>query len=131
CHTLADVVVDGVSRGAVASYTFANVTANHTIAASFNVIVETIAASAGTGGTISPSGGVAVNCGSDQVFGIAADGCHTLADVVVDGVSRGAMASYTFANVTAGHTIAASFNVIVETIAASAGTGGTITPAGG
>ena len=37
-HTVlrdADVVVDGLSRGAVASYTFSNVTADHTISASF------------------------------------------------------------------------------------------------
>ena len=43
---------DGVSAGAVASYTFSNVTANHTIAASFaaNTATYTITASAGAGG---------------------------------------------------------------------------------
>ena len=39
----ADVIlVDGVSVGAVTSYTFTNVTANHTIAASFAINVQTI-----------------------------------------------------------------------------------------
>ena len=35
CYQIADVLVDGVSVGAVASYTFNDVAANHTIAASF------------------------------------------------------------------------------------------------
>src|SRR5439155_15504231 len=130
CHTIADVLVDGVSQGAISSYTFSNVTANHTIAASFNLITYTITASAGGGGTISPSGSVSVNCGSSQSFTISSDACHTIADVLVDGVSQGAISSYTFSNVTANHTIAASFNVITYTITASAGSGGTISPSG-
>src|SRR5207244_4029709 len=80
----------------------------------------TIAASAGAGGSISPSGNFSVNCGDDQTFTIAADACHTIADVLVDGVSAGAVASYTFSNVTANHTIAASFALNPYTIAASA-----------
>src|SRR5205085_2776719 len=116
CHTIADVLVDGVSQGAVASYTFTNVTANHTTAASFNPNTYTIAASAGAGGSISPCGNVTVNCGANQSFAIVADGCHMIADVLVDGVSQGAVASYTFTNVTANHTIAASFNLNTYTI---------------
>jgi hypothetical protein len=34
-----DVVVDGVSRGPVSSWTFANVTANHTLSAAFGPLV--------------------------------------------------------------------------------------------
>src|SRR5439155_8764 len=110
--------------------TFPNVTAGHTIAASFAVRTETITASAAPGGSISPAGAVTVNCGSDQAFTITPDACHTIADVMVDGVSVGAVSSYTFTNVTAGHTIAASFTVKTFAIAASAGTGGSISPSG-
>ena len=39
-------------RGAVASYTFSNVTAPHTIAATFEVNTYTLTYTAGTGGTI-------------------------------------------------------------------------------
>src|SRR5207237_636820 len=106
-----DVLVDGSSVGAVGTYTFSNVTANHTIAASFTVAVETITATAGTGGDISPSGAVSVNCGSNQTFTITPDGCHHINDVLVDGVSVGAVASYTFNSVTANHTIEAKFAV--------------------
>src|SRR5207249_4056901 len=102
CYSIADVLVDGSSVGAVASYTFTNVMAGHTIAASFSLNTYTIAASAGAGGSISPSGNVSVNCGSNQSFSIAADPCYSIAEVLVDGSSVGAVSSYTFTNVQAG-----------------------------
>ncbi len=111
-YLIAGVVVDGSSVGAVASYTFTNVSADHTISASFaiNTVTFTITASAGAGGSISPPGNVAVSSGANQAFTITAtnSGYH-IADVLVDGVSQGAISSYTFTNVTANHTIAASF----------------------
>src|SRR5206468_3100748 len=116
--------------GAVSSYTFSNVSASHTIAASFTPIVETITASAGANGSISPAGPVAANCGSDQTFTITPDACHHIAGVLVDGASVGAVSSYTFTNVTANHTIAASFAVDTKSIVASAGAHGSISPAG-
>ncbi len=130
CYDIADVVVDGVSRGAVTSYAFANVTANHTIAASFALKTYTINASAGANGGITPSGATGVNCGAGQGYAIAPNPCYNIADVLVDGVSRGAVASYAFSNVTANHTIAASFSLRTYAIDASAGAGGGITPSG-
>src|SRR5207249_1970788 len=118
CYDIADLLVDGSSVGAVSSYTFSSVTANHTIAASFTVKVETITATAGTGGAISPSGAVAVNCGSNQTFTITPDGCHHINDVLVDGVSVGAVGTHTFTNVTANHTIEAKFAVDFKVITA-------------
>ena len=129
-YHVADVLVDGVSAGAVTSYTFTNVTANHTIAASFAVDMLTIAASAGAGGAIDPSGSVTVAYGGSQSFAIAPSTGYHVVDVLVDGLSVGAMTSHTFTNVTANHTIAASFAVDMLTIAASAGAGGTIDPSG-
>jgi hypothetical protein len=64
-----DVAVDGSSIGAVTGYTFTNVHGAHTIAATFSLNGPyTIDASAGTGGTIAPSGAVSVACGADQAF---------------------------------------------------------------
>jgi hypothetical protein len=108
---VSDVTVDGASVGAVASYTFSNVTAAHTISAAF-VAQEptfTITASAGPGGTIAPSGAVTVSEGADQTFTITANGGFMLSDVTVDGVSQGAVPEFTFSNVTADHAIAAAF----------------------
>src|SRR5439155_12373445 len=100
----------------------------HTIAASFAIDTYSIAASAGANGSISPAGSVSVDCGSSQTFTIAPAACHHIADVLVDGVSVGAVSSYTFSNVTAAHTIAASFAIDTYSIAASAGAHGTISP---
>jgi len=108
CYRVSDVLVDGVSVGPVTAYTFTNVTANHTISASF-VNLFTITASAGVHGSISPSGVVSLVCGANQSFTITANPEFHVADVLVDGVSVGAVTSYTFTNVNADHTIAASF----------------------
>src|SRR6185436_14766015 len=120
-YHVADVLVDGVSVGAVSSYTFSNVHAAHTIAASFAIDTYTITASAGANGAIAPSGGVSVNAGDDQNFTFTPDADYHVADVLVDGVSVGAVSSYTFSNVHATHTIAASFAIDTYTITASAG----------
>ncbi len=72
----------------------------------------TITASAGTGGTITPSGAVVVASGANQTFAIAANtGYHIslCSPVLVDGVSVGSVATYTFTNVLAAHTIASYF----------------------
>jgi hypothetical protein len=106
-----DVLIDGVSVGAVDAYTFKKVTANHTIAASFMVSTYTITASAGAGGSISPSGLVLVSHGSDQGFIVTADPGYRILNVVVDNVSQGSVRWYTFNNVQANHEITVSFTV--------------------
>ena len=108
CH-VADVLVDGSSVGAVTTYTFSAIAANHTIAASFALDTHTITASAGAGGGISPSGTVSVNYGTDQAFTITPTTGYHVADVLVNGGSVGAVAGYTFTAVTTNQTIAASF----------------------
>ena len=69
----------------------------------------TINATAGTGGSISPSGAVTVNEGNSQTFTITPASGYAISDVKVDGRSVGAVSSYPFTNVTANHTIHASF----------------------
>jgi hypothetical protein len=109
-EAVADVQVDGASVGAVTSYAFNNVQANHTISATFKGIGQpTITATAGSGGSISPSGSITVPFGANQTFTISPDAGFTVADVLVDGASVGAVTSYTFNNVQANHTIGASF----------------------
>src|SRR5207249_10118435 len=87
-----------------------------------NVNTFTITASAGAGGTISPSGSVVVNQGNNQTFTITPSTCFVISNVLVDGVSQGAISSYTFTNVQANHTISATFPTDApSTITASAG----------
>ncbi len=130
-YQIADVLVDGVSVGAVASYTFTNVTANHTISASFSISTNTITATVSSGsGSISPSGSVTVNYGASQTFTFTPAPGYSVAGVLMDGVSVGAVASYTFNNVTTSHTISVSFAIDTFTVTPSvSGSNGTISPA--
>jgi uncharacterized repeat protein (TIGR02543 family) len=106
-----DVLVDGVSVGAVTSYKFINVKANHTISASFAPNATfTITATSGPNGSVTPAGVTTVSSCGSQIYAITpAIGYHVV-DVLVDGVSVGAVTSYTFINVNANHTISASFS---------------------
>jgi hypothetical protein len=84
----------------------------------------TITASAGSGGTISPSGGVIVNQGSNQSFTITPDSGFSVSSVTVDGTNVGAVTTYTFSNVQANHTISAVFSANqVDSNIAPTGTG--------
>lgn len=69
----------------------------------------TITASAGTGGSISPSGTVTVASGTSKKFTISPRWFYRIYDVKVNGVSVGAVRSYTFSNVKGNQTISATF----------------------
>ena len=140
CQQIADVLVNGTSVGAVASYQMTDIQSNQTISASFEIKTYTITASAGPGGSISRSGQTVVACGSgggppdpngwDGTYTFTPDHCYHVAEVVVDGQSLGPMSSYTFSNVHSDHTISVSFAINSYTITASAGAGGGISPVG-
>jgi hypothetical protein len=129
-YHVADVLVDGVSVGAVTSYSFSGVAASHTIAATFASNAVTITATAGANGTVGPSGAISQLVGTDLTITVTPNAHYHVADVVVDGVSQGAISSYTFTSVTASHTLAASFAITTRVITASSGPNGTITPVG-
>ncbi|MEW6258891.1 MAG: PilC/PilY family type IV pilus protein [Thermodesulfobacteriota bacterium] len=84
--------------------------AARSITANFKRKSFTIAASAGTGGSISPNGNVTVECGSNKSFTMTADTGYVLAKVTVDGTEISiAGNTYTFNNVSQDHTITATF----------------------
>ncbi len=78
---------------------------NKTVTANFVLSTYTIIATEGAHVTISPSGSVVVNYGSNQTFTMTAGSGFQISDVLVDSVSVGIVSSYTFTNVTANHTI--------------------------
>jgi thermitase len=95
-----------------AARTDTNVTADHTISATFSALPPatfTITPSAGAHGSISPSTPQTVASGADLAFTIKPDIGYRVASVLVGGVSVGAVTSYTFNNVTANGTISATF----------------------
>lgn len=117
-YRVSSVVVNGINKGAIGSYTFSNVTGYNTISASFAQQAQqvqhtfgrhTIYASAGTGGTIYPSGSVSVAQGGTQAFTIQPAFGYAIASVVVDGVGHGAKSNHTFFGVGGTHSIIATF----------------------
>lgn len=109
-YRIDDVLVDGSSVGAVDSYTFSNVTDNHTISVVFVAVpIYTLTSSAGNNGTISPLGTVLVSEGASQTFTITPSSGYVINSVTVDGNSVGAVSTYTFTNITENHTISAAF----------------------
>jgi len=127
-YHVVDVKVDGQSVGAVTTYTFTNVTTDHTLEATFEMNTYTITATASSGGSVTPSGTVLVNHGTNKTFTMAPSDWYHVADVKVDGKSVGAVTTYKFTNITADHTIEAIFAIDTHTIKATANKGGTITP---
>ena len=79
-----------------------------------------ITASAGTGGSISPSGSTSITSGSSQSYTITANSGYKISDVKVDGSSVGALSTYSFSSVTSVHTISVTFESAATLSAGSA-----------
>ncbi|MBI3365091.1 MAG: T9SS type A sorting domain-containing protein [Ignavibacteriae bacterium] len=129
-YHLADLLVDNIHQDSTTSYTFTSVTGNHTIEAKFAIDTFTISASASAGGSLAPSGTITVNYGDNKRFTVSVNAGYHFIDLLVDNLHVDSTTSYTFMNVTANHTIHADFAINSYQLAASAGTGGTITPSG-
>ena len=117
-----DVMVDGtLVDGAPGSYTFTNVTANHTIAVTFAINTYTLTPSVRDPRQASHRPApVTVNYGASQTFSFTPDTGYHVDDVMVDGTSVGGGArNYTFTNVTANHTIDVTFAINTYTLTPS------------
>ena len=117
------------------SYTFENVTENHTIVVTFAIKTYTITASVdGGNGAITPNGVQTVNHGDNITFEFEAVVNYHCALVLVDGINYYESAQsgdYSFTNITENHSIVVSFAINTYIISASVGEGeGEITPAG-
>ncbi|MCL1960623.1 MAG: hypothetical protein FWG56_02315, partial [Desulfovibrionaceae bacterium] len=93
----------------------------------------TITASAGTGGSINPSGAVTVNSGATRSFTVTPNANYAISSV--GGTCGGTLSgnTYTTGAITANCTVTAAFvyqTTPTYTVTASAGTGGTINPSG-
>lgn len=107
---LYDVLLDGESiEGVGEQYTLANVSANHVITVIFarNQYIILSSIDPINAGNIIPYGAVMVTGGTDTTFTITPFPSYQISDVVVDGVSVGAISSYTFENINSDHSIEA------------------------
>lgn len=107
-YRVSGMLVDGAPVEPVPTYTFSNVALSHTISVKF-VAIFNITASAGTGGSISPSGTTALVAGSSQTYTITPNTGYKISSVTVDGASVGAVSTYTFSDVAAAHSISVTF----------------------
>ena len=90
----------------------------------------TVTPTAGMGGAISPSDPQVVAAGGDSpLFAVTPSAGYRLADVVVDGVSVGAVGAYQFTGVDSDHSIWALFAPDTYDIVPSAGPNGSISAA--
>ena len=129
-YQVSQVLVDGTDVGAVRTYRFSNITDDHTIQAEFERNTFSISASATEGGTISPAGVRNVTKNGSVTYQIAPNTGWKIKDVQVDGQSAGAVSRYIFRSVIDDHSISAQFERQSYSISASAGQGGSISPAG-
>lgn len=137
-YYIASVTVDGTTTSYTAtdnmttwSHTFANICANHSVSVTYAIHTYTITATAGADGTITP-GTDTYNYGATQTYTITPNAGYYISTVTVDGevVANFTGNTYTFVNITADHTIEATFTQHQYTITAGAAAGGTITPSG-
>ena len=124
-------VMGGTCGGSLVGtlYTTNAITGDCTVIANFSLNTVVITATAGANGSISPSGSVAVEYGSNPVFTMIPAAGYHVANVLVDTLSAGAVTSYTFGYVTAPHTISVTFAIDTFTVTSSAVGNGTISPA--
>lgn len=112
CYSIVSVKVNGmaVSLNSNNSYTITNIQQNTTVNVTFaEADAFQIIASSNDHGTVSPFGQLEVGCGETVVYTITPDDGYRIANVIVDGLSKGAISTYTFSSVTANHTLVATF----------------------
>ncbi len=115
-YQVSELLIDGEPEAPATSYTFVNVTDDHSIHVEFALKTYTIQASASAGGSIDPEGDVAVVHGHNQVFAFTPDAGYVVENILIDDISIGAVGAYTFVNVTSDHRIHAQFGPVTYTI---------------
>ena len=128
-YQVADVVVDGVSMGAITSYEFININANHTVNVTFEAIMYTLTATSNTEGcTITPAT-TTVQAGSNVAYTLTVANGYHLVNVVANGeevvVANNA---FTISDVQSDYTIFANFAPNYVTVTVDQPAHATITP---
>lgn len=116
-YRLKEVLIDGVNTATSnGTYTFINVTTNHTIKPVFELIPQyTITISSSGGGSVSPSTTTVIE-GESITFIFTPDEAYKVSEVLLDGAGvQIANNTYTISNVTADHTLSVTFVAMIQT----------------
>lgn len=81
-----------------------------------SALMTTVTATAGAGGTITPSGQIIVDEGGTLTLTVSACAGFEISDVLVDGVSVGAVETYTFTDLNEDHTVKAAFSLLEPSV---------------
>jgi outer membrane protein assembly factor BamB len=111
------------------TFRLSNVTANHAVSVTFDMLIYTLTPSAGPNGAISPDTPKSVTYGSAVLFTATPITGYAPAWWLVDGrtVQNGGT-TYKLSNVTASHTVSVVFDILTYTLTPSAGPNGAISP---
>lgn len=123
-YHIVDVLVDTVSQGTITTYTFTNITANHTISVTFAIDTHTLTYAAGTNGTLTGTASQTVDYGSDGTSITANPDPHYH---FVDWSDASTDNPRTDTNITGDVTVTANFAINTFTLTYTAGTNGTLT----
>ena len=113
--TAGDAIVNVTYNNGIGTFTLDALTQDITLTATTSIKKFEITVTQGANGTIAPGTQTNVEYGSNKTFTITPNDYYVVADVIVDGSSRGALSSYTFYNVTGNHTITAVFEANCQT----------------
>ena len=111
-YAFANWTLNGHQVSDNANLTF-TVSSNQNLVAYFVQGAHTINATAGSNGSINPSGNVIIADGGEQTFTIIPDQDYEIKEVYIDGSAIGSTSTYTFTNVTEDHKIYATFSKMI------------------
>ncbi|RPH38935.1 MAG: hypothetical protein EHM87_24905, partial [Burkholderiales bacterium] len=102
----------------------------YTLVANFSIDTYLVTANAGANGTVDPTS-IFKDYGSSQIFTATPATGYTVDKWQLDDADvQSGGTTYTLSTITAGHTVVVNFKILTYTISASAGTNGSIDPAG-
>ncbi len=86
-YRISNVTVDGQNMGAIETYTFSNVDANHTISATFIAVLTIDVTADANGGSVSPTGTQTIDEGGNFTFTVTPEPCYEIGNVTVNGTA--------------------------------------------
>ncbi len=110
---ISELIIDGVKQANISkTYTFTNVTADHTIKVKFMGESFIIIATSGGYGSITPSGEVKLGYNESQTFTFKPEPGYIISSIYVNGVAINPISdTYTFSNIKSNHSIHVTFTI--------------------
>jgi len=105
-----EVIVDGVSKGALIAVSFTNIIGDHSIFAVFEADLYTVTTGAGPNGKLSCAPAT-VSHGEGSTCTLTPDADYQVEDIKVNGVSVGKAVIYSVSNISSNRVVTASFSI--------------------